>query len=89
MSSYNENKNPVIMFKAGAKILEGVMEAGLGHIRFAPPATLQTLKAEFSVCSVRQSEHLREKKKTSSKLSKIPRYRTKYSLLLLGITRYT
>jgi hypothetical protein len=58
MSSYNENKNPVIMFKAEAKILEGVMEAGLGHIRFAPPATLQTLKAEFSVCSVRQSEHL-------------------------------
>lgn len=65
------------------KVLEGVMEAGLGHIGFAPPATLKTLMAEFSVCSVRQSEDLTEMKKTSSKLSKRPRYRTKYSLLLL------
>jgi hypothetical protein len=49
--------------EAEVKVLEGVMEAGLGHIRFAPPATLQALMAEFSVCSVRQSENLTEKKK--------------------------
>ncbi len=70
--------------EAEVKVLEGVMKAGLGPIGFAQPATLQTLMAEFSVCSVGQSEDLKEKKKKiSSKLSKRPRYRTKYSLLLL------
>jgi hypothetical protein len=64
------------------KVLERVKEARL--------ATLDLLYLQHSkpswphpVCSARQSEDLTEKKKRSSKLSKRPKYRRKYSLMLL------
>jgi hypothetical protein len=40
--------------EAEIKVLEGVMEASLGHTGFALPATIQTLMAASSVCTASQ-----------------------------------
>jgi hypothetical protein len=68
--------------EAEMKVLKGVMEARLCHIGFALSATLQTLMATSSVFCKTVRRLNRKEKKTSSKLSKRPKYRRKYSLLL-------
>jgi hypothetical protein len=68
--------------EAEMKVLKGVMEARLCHIGFALSATLQTLMATSSVFCKTIRRLNRKEKKTSSKLSKRPKYRRKYSLLL-------